>query len=43
MTIKTIDKIDMLDSKDLSTIVGGACKFLGSYSCRRCRGCWRSR
>jgi len=27
MTIQTIDKIDMLDFKDLSTIVGGACSF----------------
>lgn len=30
MTIQTIDKIDMLDSKDLSTIVGGACSFWGA-------------
>lgn len=43
MTIQTIDKIDMLDSKDLSTIKGGACSFWGGYSCCRCWGCWRSR
>lgn len=30
MTIQTIDKIDMLDSKNLSTIVGGACSFWGA-------------
>lgn len=30
MTIQTIDKIDMLDSEDLSTIVGGACSFWGA-------------
>lgn len=30
MTIQTIDKIDMLDSKDLSTIVGAACSFWGA-------------
>lgn len=30
MTIQTIDKIDMLDFEDLSTIVGGACSFLGA-------------
>lgn len=30
MTIQTIDKIDMLDFKDLSTIVGGACSFWGA-------------
>ena len=28
MTIQTIDKIDLLDSKNLSTIVGGACSLL---------------
>ena len=30
MTIQTIDKIDMLDFKDLSTIVGGVCSFWGA-------------
>lgn len=30
MTTQTIDKINMLDSEDLSTIVGGACRFLGA-------------
>lgn len=30
MAIQTIDKIDMLDFKDLSTIVGGACSFWGA-------------
>ena len=29
MTTQIIDKIDMLDSKDLSTIVGGALKGIG--------------
>lgn len=40
MTIQTIDKIDMLDFKDLSTIVGGACSFWGATAAVGVGGCW---
>lgn len=43
MTIQTIDKIDMLDFKDLSTIVGGACSFWGATAAVGVGGCWGSR